>query len=257
MPVLKAEAKNGRQRALVRSTDLATLNTVEGWVDSGRVEILPLDRFPSSEALLRELRIKDKIDFPSSQAAVARWLVRQGNSGTALVCFVAAIGVPAARLIAFLPEGGSYARGPWVEFPFSEMKPGIVSGEVRDLVGDGNECLITHEPYRRGPASYGVNLVIRRLERGNFSSLWMAPLESRNLESFPADVQVLRPIEKNVGAPGTVTKGEVEFQTRGKTSVPVWKARIEFHAVGQDEPVNSVEVTKVCAWTGSAFEPVY
>jgi hypothetical protein len=254
VPVLKTESKNGRQRALLRITDLATLNPVEGWVDSSRAEIFPIDRFPSNEELLRQLRLKDKIDFTTPQAAVARWLVKQGNSGTALVCFVASIGLPAARLVAFLPDGGNFVRGPWLEFPFSEMKPGIVSGEVRDLLGDGAECLITHEPFREGPAVFGVNLVIRRLEHGNFLSLWMAPLESRNLGSFPPEVQIVRPLEKNAGAPGTVTKGEVEFQPRGKIYIPVWKATVEFFAVGQDKPIDSVKVTKACAWNGSEFE---
>ena len=68
------------------------------------------------------------------------------------------------------------------------MKPGILSGEVRDLLGDGIECLITHEPFREGPATLGVNIVIRRLEGGNFSSLWAAPIESRNLGFFPPRV---------------------------------------------------------------------
>jgi hypothetical protein len=136
------------------------------------------------------------------------------------------------------------------------MKPGILSGEVRDLLGDGIECLITHEPFREGPATLGVNLVIRRLERGHFSSLWVAPLESRNLGFFPPELQILHPLERNAGTPGTVTKGEVEFQLRGKIYIPVWKATVEFFAVGQDKPIDSVKVTKACAWNGFEFEPL-
>jgi hypothetical protein len=136
------------------------------------------------------------------------------------------------------------------------MKPGILSGEVRDLLGDGFECLITHEPFREGPATFGVNIVIRRLEGGNFSSLWVAPIELQNLGFFPRELQILHPLEKNAGAPGTVTKGEVEFQPRGKTHIPVWKATVEFFAVGQDKPMDSVKVTKACAWNGSKFEPL-
>src|SRR5208283_588178 len=105
-----------------------------------------------------------------------------------------------------------------------------------------------------GPATLGVNMVIRRLEHGNFLSLWTAPLESRNLGTFPPEVQILRPLEKNAGAPGTVTKGEVEFQARGEIYIPVWKATVEFFAVGQDKPIDSVKVTKACAWNGSEFE---
>jgi hypothetical protein len=136
------------------------------------------------------------------------------------------------------------------------MKPGIVSAEARDLLGDGIECLITHEPFREGPATLGVNIVIRRLEGSNFRTLWAAPIESRNLGSFPSQLQVLQPLENNAGAPGTVTRAEVEFQPRGKIYIPVWKATVEFFAVGQTKPIDSVKVTKACAWNGFEFEPL-
>jgi hypothetical protein len=256
VPVLKTESKNGRKRALLRITDLATLNPVDGWVDSTQAEIIPSDRFPSDEELLRRVGIENLDDFTASKVAVARWLVKQGNSGPALVCFVASFGLPASRLVAFLPVQGNFIRGPWLEFPFFDMKPGILSGEVRDLFGDGIECLIKHEPFREGPATLGVNIVIRRLEHGKFSSLWVAPLESQNLGFFPPESQILQPLDRNVGAPGTVTKGEVEFQPRGKIYIPVWKATVEFFAVGQDKAIDSVKVTKACAWNGFEFEPL-
>jgi hypothetical protein len=69
-------------------------------------------------------------------------------------------------------------------------------------------------------------------------------------------VRILRPLEQNAGAPGTVTKGEVEFQPREKIYIPVWKATVEFFAVGQDKPIDSVKVTKACDWNGSEFEPL-
>ena len=256
VPVLKTESKKGRKRALLRITDLATLKLVYGWVDSSKAEIVPIDRFPSDEELLRQLGIETPSGFAASKAAVARWLVKQRNSGPALVCFVASFGQPASRLVAFLPVGANFIRGPGLEFPFSDIKPGVLSGEVRDLLGDGIECLITQEPFREGPATLGVNIVIRRLERGNFSSLWVAPLEWQNLGFFPPEVKILHPLEKNAGAPGTVTKGEVEFQPRGKIYIPVWKATVEFFAAGQDKPIDSVKVNKACAWNGSEFEPL-
>jgi hypothetical protein len=255
-PVLKMESKNGRKLALLRVTDLATLNAVEGWVDSSQAEIIAADRFPSDKELVHQVGFENLDDFTASKVAVARWMVKQGNSGAALVCFVAPFGLPASRLVAFLPVQGKFTLGPWLEFPFFDMKPGILSGEVRDLLGDGIECLITHEPFREGPATSGINIVIRRLERGNFSSLWAAPLESQNLGFFPPKAQILQPLEKNAGAPGTVTKAEVEFQRRGKIYIPVWKATVEFRAVGQDKPIDSVKVTKACAWNGSEFEPL-
>jgi hypothetical protein len=256
LPVLKTESKNGRKRALLRLADLATLSPVDGWVDSSKGEIIPIDRFPRDEELLRQLGIEAQDDFAAAKSVVARWLVKQGNSGPALVCFVASFGQPASRLVAFLPVRGNFMRGPWLEFPFFDLKPGILSGEVRDLLGDGFECLITHEPFREGPATFGVNIVIRRLEGGNFSSLWVAPIESQNLGFFPPKAQILHPLEKNAGAPGTVTNSEVEFQPRGKIYIPVWKATVEFFAVGQGKPMDSVKVTKACDWNGSEFEPL-
>lgn len=255
-PVLKTQSKNGRVQALLRITDLATLNPVEGWVDSSRAEIIPIDRFPSDAEVMRQIRIEPPDTSTGWSAAAARWLVKQGDSGTALVCFVAAFGLPVSRLVAFLSDGGKYVYGTSLEFPFSDMKPGIVSGEVRDLLGDGDECLITHEPFRAGPATFGMNIVIRRLDRGNFPTLWTAPLESQNLGFFPREVQILQPPERNAGAPGTVTKGEVEFQPHGKMYIPVWKATVEFFEVGQDKPIESVKVTKACPWNGAKFEPL-
>jgi len=256
VPVLKTESKNGRKWALLRITDLATLSPVDGWVDSSKTEIIPIERFPSDAEVLDQLGIELPNGSTPASAAVARWLVKQGDSGMALLCFVASVALPISRLVAFLPEGGKYVQCTWLEFPFSEMKPGIVSGEVRDLLGDGVECLITREPFREGPATLGVDVVIRRLEGGKFSLLWKAPLESRNLGFFPPQVQKLQPLERNAGAPGTVTKGEVEFEPRGKIYIPVWKATVEFFAPGHDKPIDSVRVTKACAWNGSAFEPI-
>jgi hypothetical protein len=241
---------------MVRVTDLSTLDPVDRWVDSSQVEITPIDRFPSDEELLRQLGGEYQDDVTASKMTVARWLVRQGNSGTALVCFVASMLLPVSRLVAFLPAQSGFVRGPSLEFPYSEMSPGILSAEVRDLVGDGKECFITHEPFRQGPEVLGVNIVIRRLERDNFRSLWTAPIESRNLGFFPSQLQILHPLEKNVGAAGTVTKGEVEFQQLGNTYVPVWKGTVEFFAVGRDKPVDSVKVTKACAWNGFEFAPL-
>jgi hypothetical protein len=256
VPVLRMESKSGRKQAMLRITDLSTLNPVDVWVDPSKVEIVPIDRFPSDQELLRQLGSEYQDDFTASKVAVARWLVKEGNSGTALVCLVASVVLPASRLVAFLPGQGNFTRGPWLEFPFSDMKPGILSVEVRDLLGDGIECLITHEPFRKGPEVLGVNIVIRRLERDNFRTLWSAPLESRNLDFFPSEPQILHPLEKNSGAPGTTTKAEVEFQPRGNIYIPVWKATVEFYAVGQDKPLNSVKVTKACAWNGFEFEPL-
>ena len=256
LPVMRTESTSGRVRALVRTTALDTLASADGWADASKAQIFPLDRFPSDEEILRELNLEAASGSAAPEPAVVRWLVKQGGSGAALVCFVASAGLPESRLVAFLPLGGKYVRGPELEFSFSDMSPGIVSGEVRDLVGDGVECLITREPFRKGPENLGLNMVIRRLQQGEFLTLWTAPLKSRNLGSFPREIQKLEPPEKNVGMPGTVTSAEVEFLASGKIYSPVWKATIGFFRVGQDRPVNSIQVSKACAWNGSKFEPV-
>jgi hypothetical protein len=256
VPVMRSASDHGKVRVLLRITELATLDSVDGWADSGKAEILPLDRFPSDGEILRQLNLETSSGSALPRPAVARWLVKQGNSGMALVCFVASSGWPDSQLVALQPADGNYVPGPKLEFPFSDMKPGILSGEVRDLLGDGVECLITQEPFRKGPEILGVNMVIRRLEHGEYSTLWTAPLESRNLGSFPREIQKLQPPEKNAGAPGTVTHAEVEFEASGKINIPVWKATVDFFAVGQDKPRDSVTVSKACAWNGSRFEPV-
>ncbi len=255
-PVLKTGLQKGRSRALVRFTDLSKLDPADRWVDSSQVEITPIDRFPGDKELLSQLGGEYRDDVTASRVTVVRWLVSRGSSGAALVCFIASALLPVSRLVAFLPAQSGFIRGPSLEFPASEMSPGILSAEVRDLVGDGQECFITHEPFRQGPEALGVNIVIRRLERGSFRTLWTAPIESRNLSSFPPQLQILHPLEKNVGADGTVTKGEVEFQQHGNTYEPVWNGTVEFFAVGGDKPIHSVKVTKACAWKGSEFDPL-
>jgi hypothetical protein len=256
VPVMRSESKNGRTRVMLRITVLETIASLDGWADARQAEILPADRFPSDEDILRQLSLEPPSGFAAPSFAVVRWLVKQGASGAALVCFIASPGLPESRLVAFLPTGGKYVRGPQLEFPFSDMDPGILSAEVRDLIGDGVQCLITREPFRKGPEILGVNLVIRRIQGGDFTTLWTAPLKSRNFGSFPRDIQKLDPPEKNAGAPGTVTNAEVEFQTSGKITIPVWKATIGFFAVGQDKPSDSVEISKACAWDGSKFESI-
>jgi len=255
-PVLKTESKAGRARAMLRLMDLETLHPVEGWVDSSKLEIFPLERFPSDAEVIHQASIEPPNGSTGWSGGVARWLVKQGDSAPALLCFVAAFGQPASRLVVFLPVGGKYVHGAWLEFPFADMKPGIVYGEVRDLLRDGNECLITHEPFRAGPATFGMNILIRRLEHGKFVLLWKAPLEWQNLGFFTSETQILQPPERNAGAPGTVTKGEVEFQPHRNAYMPVWKGTVEFFGPGQDKPIESLKVTKACPWIGNQFEPL-
>jgi len=78
VPVLRTESKHGKNRAMLRITDLSTLNPVDAWVDPSKVEIVPIDRFPSDEELLRQLGSEYQDDFTLSKVALARWLVKQG-----------------------------------------------------------------------------------------------------------------------------------------------------------------------------------
>ncbi len=136
------------------------------------------------------------------------------------------------------------------------MQAGISALEARDLLGDGNECLVTREGFNLGPANSGVNVVIRRLEAGTFKLLWRAPVEFSNLGSFPARYQTFTPPQKNIGLPGTVTKGDIEFRARGRISEPVWKGKVEVHVLGRDEPVDTINIERLCGWDGTKFAPL-
>jgi hypothetical protein len=256
VPVLKTESKNGVEWARTRVLNLSKLTAQVGWIDSGQVEILPAEQFPEDAELLRRLGGEYLDDFAATHAAIARFLVRQEKAQRTLVCFIVSTLLPIARLVAFRTVRDKLVPGPTLEFPASELQGGITALEVRDLLGDGNECLVTHEPFRQGLENGGVNLVIRRIAGGSFETLWKAPLDYRHLDSFPPRPRVLRPPESNVGAPGTVTKGEVDFKTRGNLQEPFWKGNVKFYVVGREEPVDSVTIEKVCRWDGTKFEPL-
>ena len=128
--------------------------------------------------------------------------------------------------------------------------------EARDLTGSGDDCLITREPFRLGPETRGVNLIIRRIEGHGFMILWTAPLESRNLASYPPKLQILQPPERNIGAAGTVTTGEVSFRQRGEVFEPAWKGKVEFYSVGSEKPLDTTTFEKVSPWDGTRFAPL-
>ncbi len=252
-------SKGGAGWSRVRVVNLATFEPLMGWVDSSQIASLPLEQFPADADLLQQLGGPYLEDAVKSQVHVARFLVPQGGAEPALVCWLGSTMLPQARLQVFRrgqgrQAGKRFAPGPFLEFPFSEMRAGITALEVRDLVGDGNACLVTHEPFELASEQRGMNLVIRRIGRDGLEKLWEAPLEYRNLASFPAQYRVLEPPELNVGVPGTVTKATVEFRTRGHRSEPVWKGKVEFRVPGRAEPVESVAIEKLCAWDGAEFQ---
>jgi hypothetical protein len=256
-PAFEVKDAGGKRWTRIQAVEPAKLTPVLGWVDSSQVETLPLSQFPTNAELLKLLGGTYLDDFTAAHTAVARFLVRQGAQEPAMVCFLGSPILPQARFQAFLRAEGKWVVGPHLEFAFADMEAAITRLEIRDLVGDGNECLLAREPFSFGPRNEGVNLVIRRLEAGAFKTLWQAPVEFRNLASFPPQRHILAPPEKNIGAPGTVTKGDVDFRPRGRTSELVWKGKVEFYAFGREEPVETVAIEKACAWDGTKFAALY
>jgi len=251
-------SKGGAGWSRVRVVNLETLEPLVGWVDSSQIASLPLEQFPADADLLQQLGGPYLDDTVKSQVRVARFLVPQSGAEPALVCWLGSTMLPQARLQVFRPaQAGQaekkFAPGPFLELPFSEMGAGITALEVRNLVGDGNACLVTREPFELASEQRGMNLVIRRIGRDGFEKLWEAPLEYRNLASFPAQYRVLKPPELNIGLPGTVTEATVEFRVRGHRSEPVWKGKVEFRVPGREAPVEGVAIEKLCRWEGAKF----
>ncbi len=253
VPVFKTDSKGWTS---VRIVEPARLNAQMGWTGADEVEVLPPDQFPTDAELLKQMGGAFLEDYTASHTTLARYLVRRGGRGPALVCFLGSPILPSARLQVFLPSRGRFAPGPFLEFASSEMDTGITALEVRDLVGDGNECLVTREPFRLAPEDFGINLVIRRIEGSEVRKLWEAPLEFRNLSSYPARSEVLAPPERNIGAAGTVTTGEVEFRLRDGRTEPIWRGKVEFRAFNRSEPLETIPIEKVCPWDGTKFMPL-
>jgi hypothetical protein len=256
-PVFEVKRTGGRTWTRIQAVDPAKLTAEMGWVISSQVEVLPADQFPADADLLKLLGGTYLDDFVAAKTAFARSLLRQGKREPAMACFLGSPILPQARLQVFLQTQGKWVVGPSLEFAFADLRAGVTRLEIRDLFGDGDECLVTREPFRLGPQNEGLNLVIRKIAAGAFQKLWEAPVVVRNLASFAPKLQILTPPEKNIGAPGTVTKGDVEFRARGGISEPVWKGKVELHVFGREQPVETVTVEKVCAWDGTKFAPLY
>ena len=252
----KWQNKQKTRWAQVKVVNLENLRPVDGWIESSQIEEFPPDKFPTDAALLKLLGGDFLDDFTAPRTEITRFLVQQRSAGPALICFITSRLLPSARLVPFFSASGKLVPGSALEFPVADIHAGITSVEVRDLLGDSNECLITHEPFRIGPQTRGANEVIRRIEGSQFQTLWKAPVESRNLDVYPARLIVLQPPEKNIGAPGTVATGEVTFRQHGDLYEPVWKGSVKVHVVGREEPVQSVPLEKVCPWDGKKFQPL-
>jgi hypothetical protein len=251
--VIESKSRGNTAKTQVRAVNPESFEAVVGSVEASQIESEPLDQFPSDSQLLEQLGGPYLEDLTVSSTQIVRYVLRQDHRDFALICFIGSRVLPHARLQVFLKVGGKFVLGPSMEFASSEMQSAITSFEVLDLLGEGNECLVTHEPFSLQPDNSGVNMVIRRIEDGTLKTLWQAPIEFRNLASYPPRHQVLKPPEKNIGSAGTETTATVEFRSHGSRSEPAWKGKIDFYVIGRDKPLESITVEKVCPWDGSKF----
>jgi hypothetical protein len=240
----------------VGALNLRTGSSELGWVEITPTELQPVETYPPDSELLGLLGAPYLEDFTAEHTDVARFLVRQALGPPALLCYVYTAPLSAAKLVIFTPSEGKYLPGASINITISEMQAGITSLEIRDLVGDGSDCVITKEPFREQAQTYGTNLRIRRIAGGQFQLVWQAPIEFQSLSQYSPKMQILQPPEQNIGAQGTVTTGEVTYRPNGKGQEPVWKGKVELFVFGRDKAVDSVAIEKACPWNGREFTPL-
>jgi|SRR5437762_10896498 len=248
--------KAGKAWSRVSVIKPETLEVKLGWAESSQLKFFPTDRFPANADLFLRAGAPFTDDAVAADTVITRLLLQQPSGPPLLVCLFDSPGIPNVRLQIFTADADHYAPGPYLEFPNAQIHSPVGGLEVKDAVGDGNECLISHEAFSQGEQNQGVRLVVRRFEAGALKTLWSAPLEYTNLASYEPQSHKLTPPEKNVGAPGTVTKASVDFAANSGKPEIIWKATIEFHILGHEKPVDALTVVKHCAWTGAGFEPI-
>jgi len=256
IPVYKTKEKHGQTLARVGALNLETGNAELGWMEINPSELKPAESYPPDDELFRKLGGPYLDDFTANHTDIARYLVRQADGSPALLCYVLTAPLSMAKVVIFSPQQGTYAPTTTLNITIGEMDAGFTSIEVRDLIGDGGDCVITKEQFREQAQSFGKMLRIRRIAEGKFQDLWQAPIKYQNLSEYNPQMQILRPPEQNIGAPGTKTSGEVTFRPHGKGLEPVWKGKIEFYVAGRENALDSVSVEKACPWNGHAFAPL-
>ena len=239
----------------IATVDLDRMTPVSGWVKSSEVEIKAANEFPVDDKVLVASGRPFVEDFAAENTAIARFLVGSREAGPVMVCYLGTEVLSHTRMQVFYQSKGRLKAGPSIDLPFAEMKSPITRIEARDLVGGGDECLITHEPYSAGPQNSGIRLVVRRLEANNFKVVAKIPISAHNFASFPPRLEILEPDEANIGRPGTDTKGEIEFVARDSRTIIVWKGEINFHALGRERPLETLTVEKLWSWDGQQFSP--
>jgi len=256
LPVISTKQKRGAELAQVAALNFPKGTMELGWVEVDPADLKPAESYPLNSQLLRALGAPYLDDFISAHTNIARFLLRRAQGSPVLLCYVISQPLAMAKLVIFTINQGKYSAGAELSFPLSEMQGGVTSLEIRDLLGDGNECVITKEPFREQVQTYGDNLRIRTIADGQFRVLWQAPIEFQNLSQYSPKIQILQPPEQNIGAPGTVTAGSVTFHASGSRQEPVWKGKVEFFVFGRDKPVDSVNIEKACPWDGKEFAPL-
>lgn len=255
LPVYATKTHGARTWLKVQGAEVGTLQAKTGWIKAESVQTFPAEGFPTDAALLSMLGGAYLNESAARTATVARFLMNPQATPVEMVCFIYSPYLPTVLLQDFHVRGGKSEIGPSLSFAASELDTSITSVEFKDLRGDGSICLITKEVASKGAPVGGINLVIRTLGQNSWETLWTAPLELRNLGAFPPKIQVLSPPEKNIGVPGTATRGEVTFQPEGREFIPVWKGKVEFYIPGNDHPTQTVEVQKTCTWQDGRLTP--
>jgi hypothetical protein len=256
LPVLRTKEKHGLNLAQVGALNMKTGKMELGWVEASPADVRPPESYPVNSELLRLLGAPYLEDLNAEHTDIARFLVRQAQGPPALLCYMVTTPLSMAELVVFMPSQGKFTPGTAVTFPLTEMQAGITSLEIRDLVGDGSDFVISKEPFHEQPQTFGTNLRIRKIVNGQLQVLWQAPVEFENLSQYNSKMQILQPPEQNIGAPGTVTNGEVTFRPKGKGQELVWRGKVDFFIFGREKPVDFVKIEKACPWDGQAFAPL-
>jgi hypothetical protein len=256
LPVFKTKEKHDAELAQVGALNLETGSSELGWVEINSGDLKPAESYPLDSELLRLLGAPYLDDFTAEHTDIARFLVRQAQGPPALLCYLLTEPLSTAKLVIFTPSQGKFLPGAALNIPMSEMQAGITSLEIRDLVGDGSDCVISKEPFREQAQTYGTFLRIRKIADGQFQVVWQAPIVFQNLSQYSPKMQILQPPEQNIGVPGTVTTGDVTFRPSGKGQEPVWKGKVEFFVFGREKAVDSVNIEKTCPWDGQRYAPL-
>jgi hypothetical protein len=256
LPVFKTKEKRDVRLAQVGALNFQTGSSEMGWVEINAGELKPQDSYPLDSELFRLIGAPYLDDFTAEHTDIARFLVGQAQGPPVLLCYVVTMPLSMANLVIFTPRQGKYLPGAALAIPVSEMKAGITSLEIRDLLGDGSDCVISKEPFHEAAQTSGTILRIRKIVDGQFQILWQAPIEFQNLSQYNAKMQILQPPEQNIGTPGTVTTGDVMFRPSGTGREPVWKGKVEFFVFGREKAADSVNLEKACPWDGRRFAPL-